>query len=50
MSEELYVQVISRKSKSAGRLKAVSAAIIPSSAVTKWCTVYEIEDLMSFET
>ena len=49
MNKELYVQVISRKSKSAERFKVVSEAIISWSAVTKSSIAYEIWDLMSFE-
>ena len=49
MNKELYVQVISSKSKSAERFKVVSEAIISWSAVTKQCIVYEIGDLMSSE-
>ena len=49
MNKELYVQVISRKRKSAERFKVVSEAIITWFTVTKSCIAYEIWDLMSFE-
>ena len=48
-SKSLVIWMISRKSKSAERFKAISVIIISWYTVTNSCTAYEIWDLMSFE-
>ena len=48
-SSSLAIWFISRKSRSAERLEAVSVTIILSFAVTKYGIAYEIGDLMGSE-